>query len=902
MVIASVPKISNELFADFLNCPYKAYLRTTGIKYSLSEFEKVEAKLEYNYKNKIFELLRNNNESDVIVESNDYPYEKATKQVKMIIGANTIVKDLHANFDILESVFVSGSKYYIPQNLLYRNKINLNDKLLLSFGGFVLQKIDKNQPNFGKLIYGVDGKTIKVKFDKLRHKTTKTIGAIRNIILKKQIPIFRIIDHCKICQFSNSCHESAVLNDDLSVLRTLKEKEILKLNKRGVFKLKQLSYLYRPRKKRKRFTSFKAKYEPSLHALANSQNKIFIVDKPHFADKETHIYLDIEGIPDRDFYYLIGMNIVKKEQTIRKSLWAENDKEEELIYNLFLDFIYNENDFNLLHYGQYDLRAIEKLNKKYGGNKNKLKILVESSVNVLSLIYGRLYFPVYSNDLKSIASCLGFKWTSPLAGGIQSIIWRYEWELTHKNEFKNSLIAYNQEDCSALKAVTDVISWISQTNNYENPALSAKITETDNLPRKWPRLYKRNTFYSPELDRINQCAYFDYQREKIFFRTNKLLKKKFHTAEANKIITTRINKIIECERPLKCAYCPSKKIYKHNPVFKNVRDLKIFNGGIKRWNVKYLTYRYICNVCKRTFLPKEYPKRTYGNTLRAWIVYQNIALLKSHEGIVQEMREIFKDKYKWNIASQFKEETAILIEPTYKQILRCIRNGNLVHVDETKITTRDGSGYVWAITNFEDVAYFFTDTRHVLKLTEILEGFNGVLVSDFYAAYDSFNCAQQKCLIHLIRDINDDLFKHPFDDDLKAFAANLTLLIAPIIETIDRYGLKRRFLNKHKILVKKFFKKLRTQKSESEALKNYQRRLLKYKDKLFTFLEHDGVPWNNNNAENAIKKFAFLRRVIGGSSTKKGLNEYLILLSVCETLKRKNKSFLQFLLNYENSR
>jgi len=34
-----------------------------------------------------------------------------------------------------------------------------------------------------------------------------------------------------------------------------------------------------------------------------------------------------------------------------------------------------------------------------------------------------------------------------------------------------------------------------------------------------------------------------------------------------------------------------------------------------------------------------------------------------------------------------------------------------------------------------------------------------------------------------------------------------------------------------------------------------------------TFLSHDGVPWNNNNAEHAIKAFARLRRAIEGLST-----------------------------------
>jgi hypothetical protein len=42
-----------------------------------------------------------------------------------------------------------------------------------------------------------------------------------------------------------------------------------------------------------------------------------------------------------------------------------------------------------------------------------------------------------------------------------------------------------------------------------------------------------------------------------------------------------------------------------------------------------------------------------------------------------------------------------------------------------------------------------------------------------------------------------------------------------------------------------------------------------------------------------------LRNVIGGTSTAKGLREYLVLLSVCETCKCKGVSFIDFLLSKE---
>jgi len=78
-------------------------------------------------------------------------------------------------------------------------------------------------------------------------------------------------------------------------------------------------------------------------------------------------------------------------------------------------------------------------------------------------------------------------------------------------------------------------------------------------------------------------------------------------------------------------------------------------------------------------------------------------------------------------------------------------------------------------------------------------------------------------------------------------------------------------------------------------------RFEKNQDKLFTFLNFDGVPWNNNNAEHAIKAFARLRDVIEGSCTEKGIQDYLILLSVCQSCKYIGVDFLDFLRSGERN-
>jgi len=182
-------------------------------------------------------------------------------------------------------------------------------------------------------------------------------------------------------------------------------------------------------------------------------------------------------------------------------------------------------------------------------------------------------------------------------------------------------------------------------------------------------------------------------------------------------------------------------------------------------------------------------------------------------------------------------------------------------------------------------------------LNEVLDGFEGVLVSDFYGAYDSPSLPQQKCLIHLTRDINDDLMKAPFDEDLKELASRFTNVMTPIIEAIDRYGLRRRHLNKFTRRTDRLCNWIAGQRFSSSAAQRFQKRFDRYGDRLFTFLSHDGVPWNNNAAENALKLVASRRRLVGGLISSDGMKEYLIFLSIYQTLRRKGGSFLRFLLS-----
>jgi hypothetical protein len=102
-----------------------------------------------------------------------------------------------------------------------------------------------------------------------------------------------------------------------------------------------------------------------------------------------------------------------------------------------------------------------------------------------------------------------------------------------------------------------------------------------------------------------------------------------------------------------------------------------------------------------------------------------------------------------------------------------------------------------------------------------------------------------------IRDLNNAILEHPYDEGLKQLAGNFAGVLKPIIETVDRRGLKKRFLGKFRNSIDQFNKRL-ADDGAGEAAGKLVDRLQRNRNKMFTFLDFDDVPWNNNNAEHAV--------------------------------------------------
>jgi hypothetical protein len=453
--------------------------------------------------------------------------------------------------------------------------------------------------------------------------------------------------------------------------------------------------------------------------------------------------------------------------------------------------------------------------------------------------------------------------------------------------------------------VTDFIFSIGTENKQE----AADVTSTKELHVSYvhdirPTFshpdWQKVKFATEDLDYVNRCSYFDYQREKIFVRTNKnIAKQRIKNARHPKWIKATKRTELDCST---CPYCGSTEIIKCRGGIRRRKclDLKITETCVKRVVGELSSYKYRCRECEKEFYAEQYMKMfKYGHSLKSWAMYEYVA----HRISLQNLEGTFRDLFNLPVCCRhilvIKRIMANYYRETIEGIRRRLVAGSILHADETQIHFQRGKGYVWVFTNLEEVLYVYTPSRDGSFLNNLFAGFSGVLISDFYAVYDWPQCAQQKCLIHLIRDLNNDLLRNPFDEEYKILVVDFGTLLRSIIATVDKYGLKHCHLAKHQQEVDNFMINLEKQCYRSETAQSVQERIIRNKGRLFTFLNYDGVPWNNNNAEHAIKRFAHYREITDRHLTENGLADYLVLLSINQTCEYKGISFLKFLLSGE---
>ena len=381
--------------------------------------------------------------------------------IDLIARKETFESCLHA----VERIPAGGQgkpAQFIPIRFIFTNKVSKDDKLVLAFDTLAFSESLRMEVSHGKIVYGKDYNSSKIKTSMLTGDVKKITGRITKLIVNESPPDIVLKRHCAECEYQTRCRQKAIEKDDLSLLAGMSEKERKKFNSKGLFTVTQLSCTFRPRRRPKRRRDKREKYHHSLKALAIREKKIHIVGSPAIKIEGTPVYLDVEGLPDLDFYYLIGIRIKNGESVVQHSLWADRLEDEKTIWNEFIEILSTIEDPVLIHYGSFETAFLKRMCERYGEliEGTAAQKSIKESLNLLTVTYAQIYFPGFSNGLKDTAGFLGFNWTDTDCTGLLSIAWRHFWEDQHDKSIKEKLFRYNAQDCEALELLTETIQQI----------------------------------------------------------------------------------------------------------------------------------------------------------------------------------------------------------------------------------------------------------------------------------------------------------------------------------------------------------------------------------------------------------------------------------------------------------
>ena len=224
--------------------------------------------------------------------------------------------------------------------------------------------------------------------------------------------------------------------------------------------------------------------------------------------------------------------------------------------------------------------------------------------------------------------------------------------------------------------------------------------------------------------------------------------------------------------------------------------------------------------------------------------------------------------------------------PALAQLLERVRGSPVVCGDETGWREAGQAGYVWTFST-PTLRYYHYDRSRAGKVVQQVLGdvYEGVLVSDFYGAYNVHAGPHQRCWVHLLRDIHDLRAAHPGDADLAAWADAVhdVYLAAKQLAAGDRAWDER--VAVRAALERQLSALCAPYWAPDSAVPQATlcRRIDWFLDELFEFVVDPAVPADNNLAERSLRPLVVARKVSGGTRSDAGSQTRMALASLFAT-------------------
>lgn len=307
---------------------------------------------------------------------------------------------------------------------------------------------------------------------------------------------------------------------------------------------------------------------------------------------------------------------------------------------------------------------------------------------------------------------------------------------------------------------------------------------------------------------------------------------------------------------------------------------------------QYTIQRGWCPQCQKSVespVPDALPKSQIGNhvlVLSAWL----------HYGLGVTLEQITSV---FNFHLHFKLTPGGLVQMWYRlqeilfawyeEILRQALQAKTLFADETGWRVKGKTWWLWCFTAKGLTYYMIDRCRGSPALRKFFKGeFQGILVTDFWGAYNAVRCmAKQKCIPHLLRELVrvDKYLKpgrswRPFRKKLCRLLRDAMRLSKHSERTAPDYASKRQRIAAR-------LQELIDHPWKDKHARRLAKRLRRYQNEMFTFLDHPDVPYDNNTGERGIRPAVIIRKNSYANRSEQGADMQAVLMSIFRTLRQR---------------
>src|SRR5215471_203539 len=379
-----------------------------------------------------------------------------------------------------------------------------------------------------------------------------------------------------------------------------------------------------------------------------------------------------------------------------------------------------------------------------------------------------------------------------------------------------------------------------------------------------------------------------------------------HAGHHRRLVATVEVSAIEVLLPKQCGHCggslpqkPGQVTTEGEPRRHQVTEIPSMKARI----TEYQLSNVVCGRCGKTTrapLPEQIAGH-FGSQLTALIAYLTVVCRMPRRVVEALLAQVLGIEISLGSTQKCWEEASQAVAAPCQELEQQLKDEPVLNVDETGWRTNGDKRFLWAFVAARFVVYTVAASRGSEVLIRLLGAvFQGILCSDRFSAYLKYHKGTaQFCWAHLKRNLLG-MVEFTKSSAVERFCRDALAQHARLFRLwhkfrggqIDRCQLILRSIPIEKRIVDLAEQHLDSQHRE---VRNLAAALFEHNERLFTFLEHEGVEPTNNSAERALRTGVQWRKICFGNRSAKGELATARLLTVAETCELQDLNILAYL-------